>query len=176
MLKTCEGDQICTMHRVVAFDQKPRTEKEVKSEFQKAEKSLYHIPTRNKKTGKTEVNTLLKKDLSPVTNINELGPQQDFVNYSKPSLQDAPIDKQTNIDLDNNKDAFTEDERHTGTTPLIEMTIDTGNHPPIAKKPYTLALKHYDWMKEEADKLLEAGVIRESHSSWSSPIDSCTHG
>ena len=50
------------------------------------------------------------------------------------------------------------------------MTIDTGDHPPIAKKPYSLALKHYDWVKEEIDKLLEAGVIRESHSSWSAPI------
>ena len=50
------------------------------------------------------------------------------------------------------------------------MTIDTGDHPPIAKKPYTLVLKHYDWVKEEFDKLLEAGVIRESHSSWSAPI------
>ena len=50
------------------------------------------------------------------------------------------------------------------------MTIDTGDHPPVAKKPYTLALKHYDWVKKEIDKLLEAGVIRESHSSWSAPI------
>ena len=50
------------------------------------------------------------------------------------------------------------------------MSIDTGDACPIAKKPYTLALKHYDWVKEEIDKLLEAGVIRESHSSWSAPI------
>ena len=50
------------------------------------------------------------------------------------------------------------------------MTIDTGDHPHIAKKPYTLALKHYDWVKEVTDKLLEAGVLRESHSSWSAPI------
>ena len=68
-------------------------EKEVKSKFQKVEKSLYHIPTRNKKTDKIEVNTLLKNDLSPVTHINELGPQQDFVSCKKPTLQDAPIDK-----------------------------------------------------------------------------------
>ena len=149
-------------------------EKEVNSELQKVEKSLYHIPTRKKKTGKIEVNTLLKKDLSPVTHINELGPQQDFVNYNKPALQDAPIDKQTkaNLDklLDNNKDAFAEDERQIGTTPLTEMITDTGDHPPIAKKPYTLALKHHDMVKEEIDKLLEAGVIRECHSSWSAPI------
>ena len=50
------------------------------------------------------------------------------------------------------------------------MTIDTGDHPPIAKRPYTLALKHYDWVKEEIDKLLEAGVISESHLRWSAPI------
>ena len=80
MLKTCEEDQICTIHSVVTFEQKPVKEKEVNSEFQKVEKSLYHIPTRNKKTGKIEVNTLLKKDLCPVTHINELCPQQDFVN------------------------------------------------------------------------------------------------
>ena len=50
------------------------------------------------------------------------------------------------------------------------MSIDTRDHPPIAKKPYALALKHYDWVRDEIDKLLEAGVIRESHSSWSVPI------
>ena len=31
-------------------------------------------------------------------------------------------------------------------------------------------MKHYQWVKEEIDKLLEAGVIRNSHSSWSAPI------
>ena len=100
---------------------------------------------------------------------NGLGPQQDFVNYNKSALQDAPIDKQTKADLDkllnNNKDAFAENERQIGTTPLTERTIDTGDHPPIAKKPYTLALKHYDWVKEETDKLPEAEVIRENQYS-----------
>ena len=50
------------------------------------------------------------------------------------------------------------------------MSIATGDHPPIAKKPYTLDIKHLEWVKEEIDKLLEAGVITESHSSWSAPI------
>ena len=116
----------------------------------------------------------MKKDLSPATHINELGPHQGFVNYNKPALQAAPNDKQTKSDLDklldNNTDASVEDERKLGTTPLTVMTIDTGDHPPITKKPYTLALKHYDWVKEETDKLLEAEVIRESHLSWSAPI------
>ena len=91
-----------------------------------------------------------------------------------PQLCDAPIDRKTKLDLEKlfeeNKDAFAEDERQIGTTPLIKMSIDTGDACPIAKKPYTLALKHHDWVKEEIDKLLEAGVIRESHSSWSALI------
>ena len=58
-----------------------------------------------------------------------------------------------------NCDALAEDERQIGTTSLIKMSIDTG-----------VALKHYDWVRDEIDKLLEAGVIRESHSSWSAPI------
>ena len=50
------------------------------------------------------------------------------------------------------------------------MSINTGNHPPKAKKPYDLALKHYDWVRDEIGKLLKAGVIKESHSSWSTLI------
>ena len=113
------------------------------------------------------------EDLSPVTRINKIGPQQDFVEYKKPELQDATINRQVTLDLDKllkDDDAFATDERQIGTTPLIKIEIDIGDHPPIAKKPYTLALKHCDWVKEEIDKLLEAGVIRESHSSWSAPI------
>ena len=96
------------------------------------------------------------------------------MHYRKPSLLDAPVSKQTRHDLERlleeNHDTFTEDERHIGTSPLIKMSIDTGDHLPIAKKPYALALKHYDWVRDKIDKLLEAGVIRESDSSWSAPI------
>ena len=65
---------------------------------------------------------------------------------------DAPTDKQTRCDLENvlkeNHDAFAVDEREIGTTPL-KMSIDTGDHPPIAKKTYALVLKHFDWVKEK---------------------------
>ena len=61
----------------------------------------------------------------------------------------------TKLDLEKlfekNKDALAEDEGQIGTTPLIKMSIDTGDACPIAKKLYTLTLKHYDWVKEEID-------------------------
>ena len=111
----------------------------------------------------------MKDGPSPGNDISEIGPQQDCVEHKKPQLYDAPINRQTKLDLEKlfqkNKDAFAEDERQIGTTSVIKMSSDTGDACPIAKKSYTLALKHHDWVKEEIDKLLEAGVIRESHSS-----------
>ena len=29
------------------------------------------------------------------------------------------------------------------------MEIDTGHHPPITQRPYSLALKHVEWVQEE---------------------------
>ena len=50
------------------------------------------------------------------------------------------------------------------------MDIDTGDSPPSAKKPYTLLLKHYDWVQQEIKSLERAGVITRSVSPWASPV------
>ena len=55
-----------------------------------------------------------------------------------------------------------------GKTMLVEMEIDTGNHPPIASKPYTLPLKHYKWVQREIEILEKAGIIERSISLWAS--------
>ena len=57
-----------------------------------------------------------------------------------------------------------------GKTMLVEMEIDTGNHPPIASKPYTLPLKHYDTVQKEIETLERAGIIERSISPWASPV------
>ena len=57
-----------------------------------------------------------------------------------------------------------------GTAPLIEMDIDTGDNPPIAKRPYTIALKHHDFVKEEISKLLNAGVIKKKTTPVGQPL------
>ena len=38
---------------------------------------------------------------------------------------------------------FAQDETSIGTTPLTEMTIDTGTSEPVSQKPYLIAMKHY---------------------------------
>ena len=65
---------------------------------------------------------------------------------------------------------FVKDETSIGTTPLTNMMIDMGNLDPISQKPYPIAMKHYQWVKEEIEKLLAAKVICCSRSSWSAPI------
>ena len=55
-------------------------------------------------------------------------------------------------------------------TLLVEMDIDTGDSPPIASKPYTLSLKHYDWVQKEITTLERAGIITKSISPWASPV------
>ena len=57
-----------------------------------------------------------------------------------------------------------------GKTMLIEMEIDTGNHSPIASKPYTLPLKYYEWVQREIETLERAGIIERSISPWASPV------
>ena len=66
MLQSCEENQICTIHKIVTFDQKPRKGKDDKSETKPKERNVYYVSTRHTKTGETEVNTLLKKDFYPV--------------------------------------------------------------------------------------------------------------
>ena len=52
----------------------------------------------------------------------------------------------------------------------MERTIDTGTSDPVSQKPYLIAMKNYQWVKEEIEKPLTVKVIHSSRSSWSAPI------
>ena len=54
--------------------------------------------------------------------------------------------------------------------PLTDMTIDTADSELVSQKPYPIAMKNYQWVKEEIENLLTAKVICSSRSSWSAPI------
>ena len=47
---------------------------------------------------------------------------------------------------------FAKDETSIRTTPLTEMTINTGNSDPISQKPYPITMKNYQWVKEKISK------------------------
>ena len=63
-----------------------------------------------------------------------------------------------------------------GTTHLTKIQIDTGDSEPVLQRPYPTVMKHYDWVKNEINKHLDAQVICSSHSSWSAPIILVTKG
>ena len=65
---------------------------------------------------------------------------------------------------------FAQDKPFIRTTPLTEVTIDTGTSEPVSQKPYQIVMKHYQWVKDEINKLLMSKVIPGSQSSWSAPF------
>ena len=67
-------------------------------------------------------------------------------------------------------DIFSTDSGDIGKTPLLEVEIDTGDSVPITQNPYTLPLKHTEWVQRELEILEKAGVIVRSVSPWASPI------
>ena len=42
--------------------------------------------------------------------------------------------------------AFSKNNEDTGRTKLVKMDIDMGDSPPVSSRPYTLPLKHYEWV------------------------------
>ena len=67
-------------------------------------------------------------------------------------------------------EAFSKNNEDIGRTKLVKMDIDTGDSPPVSSRPYTLPLKHYEWVQREIESLKCAGVITKSMSKWASPI------
>ena len=106
--------------------------------------------------------TILKKMMSETITPDTFDPPQHKLS--------APIQDNLNLLLQEYKSQFTKDETTIGTTPLTSMTIDTGTTNPVSQKPYPIAMKHYQWVKDEIEKLLAAKVICTSCSIWSAPI------
>ena len=67
-------------------------------------------------------------------------------------------------------EAFSKNNKDIGRTKLVKMDIDTGDSTPVSSRPYTLPLKHYEWVQREIESLERAGVITKSMSKWASPI------
>ena len=65
--------------------------------------------------------------------------------------------------------AFSTSSEDIGHTKLITMDIDTGLSQPVSQRPYTLLLKHHDWVKKEIEQLECAGVIEEEPQSMGQP-------
>ena len=88
----------------------------------------------------------------------------------KVELEDADVKESTRVCFEElceqQQEAFSKNNKDIGRTQLIEMEIDTGDSLPVAQSPYTLPLKHYDWVSQE----IETGLIERSLSRWASLV------
>ena len=65
----------------------------------------------------------------------------DVLGHRKVHLQDKDISG----DVKHNEDI--------GRTKLVKMDVDTGDSTPVSSRPYTLPLKHYEWVQKEIESL-----------------------
>ena len=125
----------------------------------------------------TEENTDFLKEVIHDPNPAEkcfIASPADIDMHQENDLKDANVTEQEKKSFDDLcqefDDVFSKSSIDIGRTPLLTMDIDTGDHPLITQRPYSLALKHVEWVQEEIEKLEQAGVITRSMSPWASPI------
>ena len=113
-------------------------------------------------------------DINEVIESDFLISPGDIYPNRKVLLEDADITEDTKKSFEqlceDQSEAFSKNNKDIGKTQVIEMEIDTGDSLPIAQSPYTLPLKHYDWVRQEIETLEKAGVIERSLSPWTSPV------
>ena len=113
-------------------------------------------------------------DINEVIESDFLISPGDIYPNRKVLLEDADIKEDTKNSFEqlcrDQSEAFSKNNKDIGKTQVIEMEIDTGDSLPIAQSPYTLPLKHYDWVRQEIETLEKAGVIERSLSPWASPV------
>ena len=113
-------------------------------------------------------------ELNEVVESDFLISPGDIYSNRKVELEDADIKEATKISFEalceQQHEAFSKNNKDIGRTQLIEMEIDTGDSLPVAQSPYTLPLKHYNWVLQEIETLEKSGVIERSLSRWASPV------
>ena len=114
--------------------------------------------------------TIKEKIVTPNQNIvpsDFITSPADIAGPRKADLQDFEImteeTKAFNKLCDKYADVFSDNSSDIGRTPLIKMDIDTGENPPVCQRPYTLPLKHAEWVKKELNILEAAGIIEVFH-------------
>ena len=95
-------------------------------------------------------------DQTEAHQTNSVTLQKMMAEQVKPAVFD-PLHHKLNANIQNElhtllkeyESQFVKDETSIGTTPLTSMTINTGNSDPVSKKPCPIAMKNYQWVKEE---------------------------
>ena len=101
--------------------------------------------------------------------VSEMGPQHG-VSSGDLYVFDGSTDPAYEDVIRQNNDVFYREGQPFGQCPLTEITIDTGDSPPIRQRPYRTPLAKRKIVEECIDQMLSDGVIVPSNSPWASPI------
>jgi hypothetical protein len=109
--------------------------------------------------------TTLMADRNPKNLQDEVDSQDAF------ALIEAPDKVQLNKCLDEFQDVFrAQVAEHLPPRRGIEHEIETGDTHPVNTRAYPLSFQQLKEQTKQVTKLLEKGLIRESSSSWGSPV------
>ena len=174
-----KGEEIAIMEELMVNSdqiQKERDKQETKEHFKsdlKVRKNEIHF--------EEEVNYMEEEIITESCDSDEEGEVEkkfitspaDIETQRKVKLQDANI---TEIDkarfrclCKEFEDIFSKSSEDIGHTPLVTMDIDTGNSPPVCQKPYSLPLKHVEWVQKELEILEKSRGNPKKHVSLGKP-------
>ena len=83
----------------------------------------------------------------------------------------SPVEKKTVEGwMSDYGDVFALDNEPLGYNNDEPMKLDTGDHPPIYRKPYRIPVSYEKEVDRQIEEMLQQGVIRHSKSPWSFPL------
>ena len=86
----------------------------------------------------------------------------------------TPVQNSLKLLLEEYDLQFAQDGTSIGMTTLTSMSIDTGTTDPVSQKPYPIAMKHYDWVKNEIEKIISCQSNMLQPFQLVSPYYSCS--
>ena len=110
------------------------------------------VPKRMQQTFTQNAPIITEMDIQQVlsTASNFIKSPAEVETHRKVDLKDAQIKDEIKGKFSELRDKFdciiSKGSDNIGKTLLVEMDIDTRNSPPIASRPYTLPLKHHEWV------------------------------
>ena len=103
-----------------------------------------------------------------ITNNDQVQMKRPVQYQEKQKLSPETKKKLDNI-IDEYSDIFSKDQYDIGTSTHPPVEIPTEG-PPCISAPYTIPLKFRPWADNTINKLLEAGMIQRTMSTWASPV------
>jgi len=124
----------------------------------------------------TVIAQIIQTDKINIASVNSVSISSEKITPSTEPVKDSEINVDPQYlpiisDLINEyRDLFIDNDCELGAIKGMKVHIDTGDSPPIRLRPYRCPLNTRKYIESAVKEMLEAGVIRESNSSYAFPV------